>query len=85
MLPDDKGHHIIFRKRIEGVTQVMTRISHNSPPIGDSLGLAMANQLCLRLKEFWELVDCPMSEADWDQLIRDRFRSSGGRNPFLRR
>jgi hypothetical protein len=43
----------------------------------------MANQLCLQLAEFWRLVDCPMTEDEWDELVRQR--CVGGRNPFLRR
>ncbi len=82
MVPDE-NHHEMYRKSIEGVTHLVTRISHNSKPIGDTLGLLMANQLCLQLKEFWELVDCPLSERDWDAKTKER--CSGDGNPFLRR
>ena len=73
----------MFRKTLEGVTHLVTRISHRSRPIDDYLGKLMANQLCLQLREFWQLVDCPLSEQDWDELIRAR--CAQGRNPFLGR
>ena len=41
----------------------------------------LATQTCLRLKEFWQLVDCSLSEGDWDALVRERCR--GGRDPYL--
>ena len=79
----DQKHHEMYRKTIEGVTHLVTRISHNSKPINDTLGSLMAKQCCLQLKEFWRLVDCPLSEEQWDGLVRER--CSGGRNPFIGR
>ena len=79
----DENHHHMFRKTLEGVTHLVTRISHGGDEIDDGLGHLMANQLCLQLREFWNLIDCPLTETDWDKLIRER--CSGGRNPFLRR
>lgn len=79
----DQKHHEMYRKTIAGVTHLVTRISHNSKPIDDTLGKLMANQCCLQLKEFWQLIDCPLSEQQWDALVRQR--CGGGRNPFTRR
>jgi aspartate oxidase len=79
----DENHHHMYRKTLEGVTHLVTRISHSSGEINDSLGKLMGNQLCLQLREFWELVDCPLSEDAWDDLVRER--CVDGRNPFLRR
>ena len=79
----DESHHHMFRKTLEGVTHLVTRISHDESVIDDYLGHLMANQLCLQLREFWKLVDCPLTEAEWDNLVRQR--CAGGRNPFLRR
>ena len=56
----DESHHHMYRKTIEGVTQLVTRISHSAGEIDDGLAKLMANQLCLQLREFWELVDCPL-------------------------
>jgi hypothetical protein len=41
----------------------------------------MANQCALRLREFYELVDCTMIAEAWDDLVRER--CVGGRNPFM--
>ncbi len=79
----DESHHHMFRKRIDGVTHLVTRISHNAREIDNSLAKLMANQCCLKLAEFWQLVDCPLDEASWDALVRER--CAGGRNPFLGR
>lgn len=73
----------MFRKTIDGVTHLVTRMSHDSKDVGDSLAKLMGNQLCLQVKEFWDLVDCPLSEADWESLVQER--CVAGRNPFLRR
>ncbi len=79
----DEKHHHMFRKRVDGVTTLVTRISHSSAEINDHLGKLMANQCCLQLAEFWDLVDCPLSEEDWDEIVADRCIE--GRNPFLGR
>lgn len=81
----DEAHHHMYRKSIDGVTHLVTRISHGgSKDINDSLGKLMANQCCLQLREFWQLVDCAMTEAAWDEVVRERCAASG-RNPFLGR
>lgn len=79
----DESHHHMFRKTLAGVTQLVTRTSHGMSQIDDGLGKRMAAQLCLQLREFWNLVDCPLSENEWDDLVRQR--CAGGGNPFLRR
>lgn len=79
----DENHHHMFRKTIDGVTQLVTRISHGSTEINDHLASLMGKQLCLQLREFWDLVDCPLTEEAWDDLVRNR--CVGGRNPFLGR
>lgn len=79
----DENHHHMFRKTIEGVTHLVTRTSHGSSEINDHLAGLMGKQLCLQVKEFWRLVDCPLSEAEWDRLVEERCRD--GRNPFLGR
>jgi hypothetical protein len=76
-------HHTMFRKKIDGVTVLVTRMSRGTSSINDSLGHRMANQCCLQLREFWNLVDCALSEQQWDALVTQR--CSGGRNPFIGR
>jgi hypothetical protein len=75
-------HHVIFTKTIRGLLTLHTRISHNSPPIDDYLMGAMAGQCCLPLSEFRQLIDCPLTEAQWDQRVTEL--APDGRNPFLR-
>lgn len=77
----EEGHHHMFRKQVDGVTTLVTRISHDSKEIGDGIGLLMGRQLCLRLKEFWALVDCPLTEERWDAIVTER--CNDGRNPFF--
>lgn len=56
----DENHHHMYRKTLQGVTHLVTRISHGSGgTIDNHLGKLMANQGCLQLQEFWRLVDCP--------------------------
>ena len=50
----DENHHHMFRKEIDGVTQLVTRISHAKGEVNNHLGKLMGNQCCLQLKEFWE-------------------------------
>lgn len=57
------SHHHMFRKTLDGVTTLVTRISHGSDPIDDGLAKLMGKQCCLQLKEFWELVDCPLENG----------------------
>jgi hypothetical protein len=80
MVRDDSHHHM-FRRSVGGVTQLVTRISHSAREIDDGLGKLMANQCCLQLREFWDLVDCPLGEEAWDALVTER--CAAGRNPFL--
>ncbi len=82
-MEQDDSHHHMFRKTVAGVTHLVTRTSHNMAEIDDTLAKRMANQLCLQLREFWRLIECPLSEEDWEGLIRQR--CAGGQNPFLRR
>jgi hypothetical protein len=79
----DENHHHMFRKELNGVTTLVTKTSHSGGEIGDSLAKRMANQCCLQLREFKDLVDCSLSEAGWDALVAQR--CAGGQNPFLGR
>ncbi|HXH59082.1 hypothetical protein, partial [Iamia sp.] len=65
----DESHHHMYRKQVAGVTTLVTRISHGSKEIDDGLGKLMASQCGLQLREFWNLVDCPLDESMWDQLV----------------
>jgi hypothetical protein len=79
----DESHHHMFKKDVAGVTTLVTRTSHSGAQIGDDLAKRMANQCCLQLREFKELVDCSLTESQWDTLVSQR--CVGGRNPFFGR
>jgi hypothetical protein len=80
MVPDE-NHHLMLRKKVDGLTTVVTRMSHDDRDIrGDLIGL-MARQCVLKATEFWDLIDCPLSEEGWEELIRER--CVDGRNPFI--
>lgn len=81
-MAQNQSHHEMYRKTVGGVTRLVTRISHDARTIDDGLASMMAKQCCLQLKEFWDLVDCTLSEADWDAKVAER--CSGGRNPYIR-
>lgn len=76
-----ESHHTMYKKQVDGVTTLVTRISHGMDTIGDTIAIRMAKQCCLQLREFWALVDCTLSEEGWDALVRER--CVDGRNPFM--
>lgn len=76
-----ESHHHMLRKEIPGVGPLITRLSHSGGEVGDGLGKRMANQLCLQLREFWDLVDCSLTEEDWGRIAQERCLD--GRNPFF--
>lgn len=82
MIPSEGDHHI-FKKKINGVTEVLTKTSHDNKEISGILAKLMAHQCYLSVSEFWDLVDCTLSQTKWDELIRQR--GAGGRNPYFDR
>jgi hypothetical protein len=58
----------MFRKTFDGVTHLVTRTSHGMDEIGDNLAKRTANQCALQLVEFWNLVDCGLSEGDAESV-----------------
>jgi len=67
-----KGHHKIFRLEIDGVTTVITRISHGENELGDTLLAEMAKQVKLNKKQFLDLIECPLSQAEWIEIIKSK-------------
>lgn len=74
-------HHVMLRKKVDGVTMLVTRISHGVAEINDTIASQMAKQCGLKLAEFHQLVDCTMSGEEWDRLVKER--CPDGRNPYL--
>ena len=81
-MESSESHHTMFRRKVDGVTTLVTRVSHGTPEIGNELASLMARQCALHLREFVALVECELSRTDWDQLISER--CSEGKNPLLR-
>ena len=83
MEPSD-SHHKMYRRTIEGVTTLVTRMSQwGRNDQQEKRRALMASQCALRLKEFEHLIECTLSAEEWEALIRER--CSDGRNPFMRR
>jgi predicted RNA binding protein YcfA (HicA-like mRNA interferase family) len=69
----DEGDHTFFRLFVGGKnTGIRTKISHGVKEIHDGLLSQMAKQTKLVKKEFLELVDCPMSEERYRELLCER-------------
>jgi predicted RNA binding protein YcfA (HicA-like mRNA interferase family) len=69
----DEGDHTFYRLFVDGKnTGIRTKISHGEKEIHDGLLAQMAKQARLVKKEFLELVDCPMSDARYLELLRER-------------
>jgi hypothetical protein len=83
MVADDGTHHVMLKLTVDGHATAVTRISHGTREIDEGLGKLMARQCYLQLREFWDLVDCPMSAEAWVAKVKER--AQGGRNPFIGR
>ena len=71
----------MFRKKVGGVTTLVTRMSHDDKEIRGNLAVLMAHQCCLNTAEFWQLVECPLTRERWEELVTERCKD--GRNPFI--
>ena len=68
-----EGDHSFFRLYVDGKkTRVGTKISHGEKEIHDGLLSQMAKDTKLVKHEFLELVDCPMTEERYQELLRER-------------
>lgn len=72
---DRTGDHIRFfyYDKQGRLTTKRTKVSHDAGgnDINDNLLKRMAGQVGLRLKEFLDLVDCPLSRDEYDKKIAD--------------
>lgn len=82
MIPTDSHHHM-FRRTVDGVTQLVTRLSHGEKEVTERTARLMAKQCVLHFDEFTRLVECPLSPEEWDNCVRER--CVDGRNPFIGR
>lgn len=66
---DKKGHHIYFRKIVDGKDiGAWTYISHGHSEVGDNILSKMAKQLNLNKSQFEDLVNCPMNEDEFIEI-----------------
>ena len=74
----DKYFHLFVAGK---KTAVYTFVSHGEREIHDGLLSQMAKQTKLAKKEFLELVDCPMTEARYLEMLRERGHVAKAENP----
>ena len=66
-------HHIYYQFVYDGEeTTVGTFMSHNSQDINDHLQSSMARQLGLKIREFQDLIRCPLSHEKLYGILVDR-------------
>lgn len=71
---EDSSHdHIIFwYKPGEKKTAIRTKISHGKSEISDPLIGKMSNQTRLSKTQFVDLVQCPLSAEEYQELVKDK-------------
>lgn len=68
----DNTHHKMLWFHVDGKkTAIRTRISHDGKDYGDSLLGEMSKQVRLPRKKFTDLIECPMSVADYVGHLRN--------------
>jgi predicted RNA binding protein YcfA (HicA-like mRNA interferase family) len=70
---DEGDHHWFFFWTADGKkTTVRTKTSHGSTKdLGDGLLKEMARQVRVSKVQFLDLIDCPMSREQYQQLLED--------------
>jgi len=58
-------------------SEIRTRTSHNGQEIGDILLSHMARQVGLTKRDFLDLVDCPLSRAQYEHKVGLRTSDNG--------
>lgn len=68
---EEGDHHFFIYHTMDGLrTPVITKTSHGDRDIGDPLLAKMARQCRLTRAMFLDLIDCPLSRADYEDLLR---------------
>jgi hypothetical protein len=66
-----ENDHTFFHLWVAGKkTMIFTKLSHGERELPDSLLSAMARQVKLNRKQFFDLVDCPLSSQNYINLLR---------------
>lgn len=65
-----KGKHKFFNFKYNNkITSINTHFSNNGQEIDDGLISLMAKQVYLTNSQFKDLVNCPLSEADYIEIL----------------
>lgn len=63
--------HVFFHLLVDGrKTKIWTKVSHGEREISDNLFALMARQLLLSTKQLRQLVECPLSQAEYVTELR---------------
>lgn len=65
-------NYFYYHRLVDGTkTGVLTKTSHGrkGTVLSDGLIAQMSRQCCLSRKQFLELLDCPLSRADYERIL----------------
>lgn len=65
-------HHHVYRLWLDGQLVARTYISHGERELGRFHMDQMAKQMRLSKAEFVDAVECPLSQSEYYQLLRER-------------
>jgi hypothetical protein len=65
-------HHHVYRLWLDGQLVARTFISHGERELGAFLADKMARQMQLRISEFDDAINCPLSQEAYYQILRQR-------------
>lgn len=69
---DEGGDHHYFVYYVDGKrTQVFTKTSRNDQDINDNLISMMAKQTHLSIKDFKDLINCPLSKECYKEILKN--------------
>ncbi len=66
------GDHRYFEFYHNGKAVLFTKTSHSSPDVNDCLISLMAKQCKLSKSEFKDLINCPLSQADYIKILEEK-------------
>ena len=65
--------HILYKFEPYGImTEIQTKMSRNDQDLNDYLLDQMKKQLYLDKKDFFDFIDCPLSEADYIKILKNK-------------
>ncbi|MCA3249362.1 MAG: type II toxin-antitoxin system HicA family toxin [Holosporaceae bacterium] len=73
---DSHHHYFIYHNTNGKKTRITTKTSHGNREIGAHLIAQMAKQCGLSKAEFLSLVDCPLKQGDYENLLIERGKIS---------